>query len=264
MGNGVRAALNEANRLHGALDKLYQMQTFDDENLLASGLVQAGFAADNPSIVCVIGHLSGRITQAALRTYVADRMAVIVPASTYDGVTAQGYGNVIRLVTKDSSEGQLMAQYLRKKIAPKTVVPVYQDGDYGADVVAGFQQQITADKIASVPVSFSWSKPDYAAAASAVLAPKPDAVLLAGNAADIGPLAPALRAAGYNGPLFGSAGMFDPVVTHKFASSLEGLVISTSMPPLALAPSDYQILSDYGQSYGAMTPLAAFSYTAAQ
>ena len=33
IGNGVRQACDDANRMRGSLDKIYQMQTFDDQEL---------------------------------------------------------------------------------------------------------------------------------------------------------------------------------------------------------------------------------------
>ena len=84
LGNGVRAAIDDTNLLRGMLQKAFLMRTFDDQNLLASGLINAQFACDDATIVCVIGHLSGRITDAALKTYVNNSMPLIVPATTYD------------------------------------------------------------------------------------------------------------------------------------------------------------------------------------
>ena len=114
IGNGVRAAVDDANQLRGSLDRTYVMRTFDDQGLLASGLVNAEFACDDPTVVAVIGHLSGRITEAALPTYVNNRMPVICPASTYDRLTAHGYGNIVRLTAKDSTEGRAAARYITK------------------------------------------------------------------------------------------------------------------------------------------------------
>jgi ABC-type branched-subunit amino acid transport system substrate-binding protein len=65
---GVRAAVDDANQLHGTLDKLFNVRNFDDQNLLATGLQAAEFACDDQTVVCVIGHLSGRITDACLQT----------------------------------------------------------------------------------------------------------------------------------------------------------------------------------------------------
>jgi ABC-type branched-subunit amino acid transport system substrate-binding protein len=73
-----------------------------------------------------------------------------------------------------------------------------------------------------------------------------------------------LRAGGYSGTLFASQGFFDATTTVKYKSEAEGLIVSTSMPPLQIAPSIYRIRLDFEQKYGPFTPLSAFSYAAAQ
>lgn len=264
MGNGVRAAVDAANRIRGTLDKAYDMRTFDDQNLLASGLVNAQFACDDPTVVAVIGHLSGRITEAAMQTYVSNKMPVLCPASTYDRLTEHGYGNLVRLSTKDSTEGHLAARYLVTTLKPKSVVALYQDGDYGFDVAAGFQEQLAGDKVPVSALGFAWEKPDFAAVAKTVLEKAPDAVYLAGLAHDMGPIVPKLRAAGYTGAFYASQGFFDAITLRSYAKDLEGLIVSTSVPPLNLAPGAFRVKNDYERRYGTLTPLAAFSYAAAQ
>jgi branched-chain amino acid transport system substrate-binding protein len=264
MGNGVRAAIDDTNELRGALDRSFVMRTFDDQGLLASGLVNAEFACDDPTVVAVIGHLSGRITEAALPTYVNNRMPVVCPASTYDRLTAHGYGNIVRLTAKDSTEGRAAARYIAKTAKPTSVVVLTQDGDYGPDVADGFADQMGGDKIKNNAITFSWNKPDFPAVTKSALGFSPDAIFLAGLPKDMGPVVPQLRAAGYTGPFFASQGFFDPLTLQKYAADLEGLTISTSMPPLALAPGAFRIKNDFEHRYGMFTPLSAFSYAAAQ
>jgi branched-chain amino acid transport system substrate-binding protein len=264
MANGARAAVDDANQLLGTLDKAFQIQTFDDQNLLASALVTAEFACDDPQIVAVIGHLSGRITEAAMQTYVRNQMQVISPASSYERLTQHGYGNLLRLVTKDSAEGHLAARRVNALLKPKSVVSLSQDGDYGPDVADGFHAQMKGDKVASTPISFSLDKPDFAGVAKSVVAANPDVVFLAGLTKDMGPVVPALVAAGYTGAFYGSQGFFDATTIATYGSSLEGLTVSSSMPPLKLAPGAFRIKNDFEQKYGGLTPLSTFSYAAAQ
>jgi branched-chain amino acid transport system substrate-binding protein len=264
IGNGVRQAVEDANRVRGPLDKTYVLRTFDDQNLMATGIVNAEFACDDSSVVAVIGHLSGRVTEAALRTYVTNKMPVICPASTYDPLTGHGFGNILRLTTKDSTEGHLAAKHMETAVSPKSVAVLYQDGDYGVDVATGLVDQLSGDKIKVTGVNISWEKPDWPKAVKATLAPTPDAVFLAGIAKDLGPVIPQLRAAGFTGPLFASQGFFDGSIIKTYGAQVEGLVISTSMPPLAIAPGAYRIKNDFEQRYGPMTPLSAFSYAAGQ
>jgi branched-chain amino acid transport system substrate-binding protein len=263
MGNGVRAAVDDANQLRGTLDKAYTMRTFDDQNLLATGLQAADFACDDSQAIAVIGHLSGRITEQVLHDYLINKMVVICPSSTYDRLTMHGYGNILRLLTKDSTEGQFAARYAYKTVKPTAVTVLSQDGDYGGDVASGFQEEMQGDKLKVNAITFSWNKPDFDAVTAKALDPKPDLVFLAGITKNMGDILPKLRAAGYAGPIYASQGFFD-AATAQYGADAEGIVISSSMPPLALAPGAFRQRSAYEERYGAITPLAAFSYAAAQ
>jgi len=212
----------------------------------------------------VIGHLSGRITEGAMQTYVNNKLTVICPASTYDRLTAHGYGNILRLTTKDSTEGHLAGRYILQTVKPTSAVTLYQDGDYGIDVSAGFLDEMQSSKVKASALVFSWDKPDFPTVVQNTLAAKPDVIFLAGITKDMGPIVPHLAVVGYKNPFYASQGFFDPKTIATYGTSVEGLVISTSTPPLTIAPGAYRIKNDFERRYGPLTPLSAFSYAAAQ
>jgi len=236
----------------------------DDQNSIADAIVNAQFAIDDPTIVAVIGHLGAKATVGTLRTYAQAQMPLIVPAVTADALTAQGYRNVFRLPTRDLVEGQLLAKVVNAKSAPKTPHVLVQDGDYGADVANGYVQQFGAMKVDCRATTFAFDKPNYGAAADDALADKPDHIMLAGTAADMGPIVAILRSKGYSGPLAAPQGFFDSLTVTKFAKECDGIVISTSMPYLAIAPTALRLISDFQSSYGPFVPVSAFAYAAAQ
>ena len=240
------------------------MRTFDDQNAVADAIVNAQFAIDDPTIVAVIGHLGAEGTISALRTYAQAQMPIIAPAVTRDELTTRGYRNVFRMATRDLTEGQMLAKFVREKNAPKTPHVLVQDGDYGADVANGYVQQLGAGKVESKVTIFGYDKPDYGGAAEAVLDGKPDHIMLAGTAQDMGPIVNVLRTKGYTGPLAAPQGFFDALTATKYVKDCEGMVISTSMPYLAIAPAAYRILNDYQTAYGQFVPVSAFAYGAAQ
>src|SRR5271165_1820486 len=67
--NGVREAISYNNQFRSTFDRAFGLRTIDDQNLLAMGLESAQFAVDDATVIAVIGHLSGRITDQALRVY---------------------------------------------------------------------------------------------------------------------------------------------------------------------------------------------------
>jgi branched-chain amino acid transport system substrate-binding protein len=264
LANGVRGAVDYQNRQRAGFDKVFTLRTFDDQNAVADAIVNAQFAIDDPTIVAVIGHLGAKATLGVLRTYAQAQMPLVVPAVTADGLTAQGYRNVFRLPTRDFTEGQLLATFVNARSAPKAPHVLVQDGDYGLDVANGYAAQFGSFKISAKVSQFAYDKPDYAGAADDALAQKPDHLMLAGTAADMGPLVNVLRAKGYSGPLAAPQGFFDALTASKYAKECEGIVISTSMPYLALAPTALRTISDYQASYGPLVPVSAFAYAATQ
>ena len=264
IGNGVRAAVEDANRVRGNLDRIFAIKTFDDQNTLASGLVNSQFVVDDATIVCAIGHLRGHITDAALQTYVNGRLPLIVPASTMDRITAHGYGGVLRLATKDSTEGNLAGAVVLARVKPKSSVVLYQDADYGIDVAAGYHDRMLKEKIDSKAIRYAWDVKDTAPIVKAALDAKPDVIYLAGLAKDMGSTLHALRASAYTGPIYASQGFFEGTTTDKFKADAEGIIVSTSMPPLQLAPTVLRIKTDFERRYGGFTPLSAFAYASAQ
>lgn len=262
--DGVRAALDEANRLSGPLDRGFAMRTFNDENLLAEALQNAQFAIDDLSVIAVIGHLAGQVTSHVVPAYANARLPLIVPSSTYDRVTMQGARNVFRLPTRDSTEGALFAHYLTAYVKPKSVVTLVQDGDYGAEVADGFARQASNEKLNVNTVVFAVDKPNYAAAAKNALSFSPDFVFLAGEVKDMGPVVPALRSAGYRNAFGASEGFFNQVAIKDYGGAVGAMLVSSSMPPLQRAPGVHRQIGDFEARYGEMSAFSAFGYAAAQ
>lgn len=263
--NGVRGAVEEANRFAGPLGRVWGVRTFDDMGALATAITNVEFAASDPSLVATIGGLTSSTIVGSLPSYQGVQMPLIVPASTADAITGRGYRNVWRLPTKDSLEGQLFARTLLDVKKPVRPLAVLQDGDYGYDVAQGFVDQMKARGVATADAYvFPFDKPNFALAAKTILTKNPDYIFLAGRTHDMGPLIEALHAAGYTGRYGASEGFYNAETVDKYGKLLGDALISTSMPPLDRAPSVLQQLTDFRAGYGNVTPLMAFGYASAQ
>jgi branched-chain amino acid transport system substrate-binding protein len=263
--DGARQAVYDANQTKAPNDPLFNVRTYDDQGSLAGAGSQAQFIINDPTLVAVIGHLGSRITDIVVPRYGGALVPQIVPASTYDPITAHGYRTVFRLPTKDSSEGSLFAQYLDLHSRPNKIVVFASDGDYGPDVAQAFVQQATADKVPVTRINVSTAKPDYRDATTRALAEQPDFLFFAGLVKDLGGVLDLMRVSGYTGAMGASQGFFDGTTISRYGKGVEGLIVSTSSPPLNLAPAAFVPRSNFEQQYGvSMTPLAAFGYAAAQ
>ena len=261
--DGVQQAVDEVNRLTGALDRVFAVRSFDDQNSNVGAVMGAQFAASDPTVIAAVGHLSGTVTTTALPQYANARMPLIVPASSADVVTSRGYRNVFRLPTKDSVEGRLFARYAFAKLHPMRVVAITPNADYGPDVARGFVDEASVERLTSTTVTIKADNPSYADAAQRVLSFAPDYVFLAGNVQALGAVIPLLRTLGFKGGFGASQGFY----THdalQYSAELAGALISTSMPPLDRVTSAVQYLGDLNSRYGQVTPLIAFGFAAAQ
>ena len=265
MVNGVRGCFDDINGLRTTVStRFWSVRPFDDQNTLANAMLVSRFAIDDINQSGAVGHLSGKITSQVLRYYADANMPLIVPAATTDSITAQGYRNVFRLTTKDSVEGLLHAKFVAAEKRGKKVAVIYLDGDYGPEVAGTFLKQTGGDGLNPVDVKLSNDRPDIEGAVSTIVQSQADLVFFAGLAPVLGRIIPGLRNAGWNGQLDGSAGFFDPGLWPSYGKQVEGLIISTSMPPLQIVPAALAIKSQYEGTYGPMSPVAAFSYAAAQ
>jgi len=264
MANGVRQALDEANRNSGIFQRGVQFRTYDDLDDIGVAQQVAQFAVGD-GITAAIGHLRATTTAFALQTYYQNRLPLIVPTTTADEVTAKNYDIVFRLPTRDTVEGQLGARDAIVILKASSAVVVSQPANYGPAVAAGFLQEFNASKGASAAqVMVDLDKPDFAAAAKEIVGHAPQVVYFAGMSERLGPLLAALRQAGYTGAFTASQGFWNETTGKRYGKEAQGLIASTSMPPLALAPQVHLDVDAYRARYGPMTPVAAFCYAAAQ
>jgi branched-chain amino acid transport system substrate-binding protein len=260
---GVQAAIDETNQYGGTFGSAFAMRTFDDMDALAQSIVNVQFAAADATILAMVGGYDGSLISASLTSYDNQQMPLIVPAATADSVTARSYRNVWRLPAKDSIEGQLAARFIAKRNKHKLAIAVFQTGDYGPSVAQGFLDGIRASGVQALAFTMPIDSPNYALAAKQLVDKSPDLIFLAGVTKDMGPLIPALRAAGYKGELGASQGFYNEEALKNYGGDFTAGVISTSFPPLQLAPDIANTLSDFKARYP-VTALSAFSYAAAQ
>src|SRR5579863_2040534 len=261
---GVQAAVDETNHFTAPLSRAWAMRTFDDRNDPALAATNANVAAADPTVIGIVGNLTGAMTLASLSRYANVNFAVAVPTVTTDAVTNRGYHNVFRLPAKDSSSGRLFASSVLPEKRGVAAIAVALDGDYGYDVARGFVQQAKSDRHDADVLLFPVKGFDPAAAARTVLDRQPGYVFLCGTTAGLGPLADALRLAGYRGDFGACDGFYNADTIAAYAKTLEGAYVASSLPPLDRVPSAVGLLTDFEREAGPITAFSAYGYAAAQ
>jgi ABC-type branched-subunit amino acid transport system substrate-binding protein len=220
--SGVRAAIDEANRFAAPLARVFGIRTFDDQDAITVAITNAEIAAADPAVIAMIGNLDNDVTFGTLAQYANLNLPLIVPTASADNITAQGYRNLLRLPTKDTTQGQLFARTVLYIVKPSNALAVTLDGTYGPAIAQGFVAQAKNDRRHADQYVIKSSNPDFSAAAKAIVDLKPDYVFLCGKTATLGPLIPALQTAGYAGALGASDGFYNTDTTQTYGAVLEG------------------------------------------
>ena len=111
---------------------------------------------------------------------------------------------------------------------------------------------------------FPADKTDPAQAARTVLDRSPGYVFLAGKTAELGPVAEALRLAGYTGDFGAADGFYNSDTITTYAKTLNGAYVASPMPPLDRIPSAVPLVTDFEREVSQITTLSAYGYAAAQ
>lgn len=260
---GVQAAIDEANLYTPSALYVWAWRAFDDQGSTGLARSNVSSAAADPTILAMIGNLTTPLTLDALSQYANQNFALVVPTLTADAVTRRGFHNVYRLPASDSDSGRLFASSALSK-KNSTCIAVALDGDYGYDVARAFVQQAKADHHAADVLLFPQEKTDPASAARTVLDRNPNYVFLAGKTADLGPIAEALRLAGYAGDFGAGDGFYNPGTIDRYERILDGALVASSMPPLDRVPSAVYLLNDFERKVGQITAFSAYAYAATQ
>ena len=261
---GVQSAVDEINRFSAPVSHVWGMRPLDDRNDAGVAASNVNVAAADTTVIGMIGNLTAPMTLAALSRYANMGFAVIVPTVTADEITKRGFHNVYRLPAKDSSAGRLFANSALDGKRGIATIAVSYDGDYGYEVASGFVQQAKVNGHPSDVLLFPLGKTDPAQAARTVLDRSPGYVFLAGKTAELGPIAEALRLAGYTGDFGASDGFFNNDTITSYAKTLVGAYVASSMPPLDRIPSVMQLVTDFEREVTQITAFSAYGYAAAQ
>jgi branched-chain amino acid transport system substrate-binding protein len=261
---GVQAAVDEQNRFNAVISNVWGFRGIDDRNDPGLAASNANVAAADSTVIAVVGNLTAPMTLAALSHYANTGFAVIVPTVTADAVTARGYHNVYRLPAKDSGSGRLFAGAALEDKRGIPTIAIAFDGDYGYDVARGFVTAAKSSHHDSDLLLFPIDKTDPAQAARTVMDRSPGYVFLAGKTAELGPVAEAMRIAGYTGDFGAADGFYNTETITTYAKALDGAYVASSMPPLDRIPSAMQLVTDFQREVTQITTFSAYGYAAAQ
>ncbi len=123
----------------------------------------------------------------------------------------------------------------------------------------------SSDHHPSEVLLFPANTTDPAQAARTVLDRSPGYVFLAGKTAEFGPIADALRLAGYTGDFGAADGFYNSDTITTYGRSLQGTLVASPMPPLDRIPSAVSLVTRFRtRGFADHDALSAYGYAAAQ
>ena len=211
---GTKLAINNANA-SGKLPFTLKVASFDDQGSGTLSPAQAQAAIATKSLVAVVGPAFSGATKNAMPYYSAAGVPVVSPSATAAGLTTGLQNNdFMRVLFGDSVQGAADANFLIKTKGAKSLAVIDDGSFYGAGVAqivaltakAAGVTPTTSSLPQSSTCSGTASTTQYAAAATALVAAKPDALFYGGYYCDFGLLLGALYSAGFKGMIMSGDG----------------------------------------------------------
>ena len=218
--------------------------------LVANKLVSDG-------VVGVIGHLnSGVSIPTSTEVYSPNGVLMISPASTNPDLTEKGkQGWVFRTIGRDDQQGQVAAEFARKK-GYKKVVVLHDKTQYGQGLADEFQKALGTKPL--VYEALTRGDKDFHAILTKVKSQGPDLIFFGGVYPEAGLLAKQAKEVGIKAPILTGDGVYDPqFVRIAGAGAAAGTYIT-----FPRAPKESGFVAEYKKRFGDLGPYSGYTYDA--
>ncbi|MBV8281311.1 MAG: branched-chain amino acid ABC transporter substrate-binding protein [Candidatus Eremiobacteraeota bacterium] len=265
LSNGMNLAIDTFNERRGLADYGFVFHSFDDQGDPGVAQQQADFSMVDPQTAVVVGHVGSEETNVSIPIYHQKNMPLIIPTSPIAALTRTGDDDIFRLCPTDIVEGQMAARYSERTLHAKKAAIVYEEDPYGADAGGGFEDYANAGRaLAAKDFSVKNDLSNKAAVVNAVVEYAPDVIYISGMGADMGAMVAALHAANVSTPILASQALYDDRAVKAAGPAMEGVTVSSCVPPIQFMPTATIFVHDYQQRYGRITSFALQGYVAAQ
>jgi branched-chain amino acid transport system substrate-binding protein len=254
---------NSKDGVNGRPIKLIFEDTGGDEN----GAINAFNALIGKNVVGIVGPTLSQQANAADPEAERAGVPVLAPSNTAKGIPQ--LGDFIARVSAPVSVVAPLAveQALAMDPAITTVAVAYAQNDaFSSSETDTFQETVKAKKLNLATVqTFQTSDTDFTAQANAMLAKKPQLIIVSGLAADGGNLVKQLRELGYTGLIIGGNGLNTTNVFPVCAKACDGVLIAQAYSPAFDNPINKEFLAAYTAEQKKQPPqFSAQTFTAVQ
>lgn len=204
--DGVKLAIDQANKAK-VLPYTLKLDQSDDQGTPDQGPTAARKLVDD-KVIAVIGPMFSGATKASEPVFSQAGILSVSPSATNPALTTLGFKSFVRVIAPDTVQGKAAADYVVKKLGAKKVFSLDDNSDYGTGLSKALDAQLQVDGATVTHDGINPTK-NYTSEATKIIGDNPDAVYYSGYYSEFGPLAKALKGAGYKGQLLSGDGSND-------------------------------------------------------
>lgn len=265
---GIELAVEEINAAGGIAGKKVVIDFYDDEGKPESAAAVAQRIAADPAVVAVIGHINSSASMAALPIYKRAGLTEISGNSSAHKLTHMGFDNIFRVIINDQGQAPVVAEHIVTKEGRKKIAIIYENSDYGKGAMesaAAKARELGAEVVATETYQPAVDR-EFAAQLTKIKAAGPDALILAGQYGEGGPIFNQAHRLGLTSDGKVLIAGFDGLRQGAFielagAEAVEGLLIFASFNSLSDAPKTAEFREKTERLFGhAPTEQEAHNY----
>jgi branched-chain amino acid transport system substrate-binding protein len=239
---GIQAALDEVNQGGGAkLSVLIE----DDASTKEQGITVFQKFINRDKVSAIIGPTLSNTASAA------DPLAqqAKVPVLGISNTAATGITDIGNYIWRDSlTEAQVIPGAFKKakeKLQFKTAGVLYGNDDVFTKAGYDVMQKALADQGVKVVGTQTFAKPDrdYNAQLTALIAAKPDVLVVSALADNAASIVAQARQRGWTGPVLGGNGFNSPAFIKNAGAAADGVMVGTSWNSLSQDPANQKFLA---------------------
>ncbi|MFC4637481.1 branched-chain amino acid ABC transporter substrate-binding protein [Deinococcus hohokamensis] len=248
---GAELAVQEQVAAFKALGHNLVYLPMDDQASAAQGTQIGKTLSADRAVLGVVGALNSSVSNTLAAATAAANLAMISPASTNDGLTANGWKHFSRVVATDSAQAVAAAQYLKAEVGAKSVFVVSDNTAYGNGLSKALQTNLKRQGIALAGYVGASNDEQIAGAVKRIKTMNPDVVYFGGTD-DVGSkLVKAVRAAGVKALFMGGDGLDSPSFIQRSGIDAAGVVYSTGFGPVTVFSGAPAFTQKYQAAYKA-------------
>ena len=239
---GLQAAADELNAAGGPK---IELQIEDDASTKEQGITVFQKLINRDKVAAIIGPTLSNTASAA--DPIAQQAGVVVLAVS--NTAAKGITDIGDRIWRDSlTEAQVIPGAFKKaqqKLHFKTAGVLYGNDDVftkaGYDVMHSALAELNVKEIGTQ--TFAKADRDYHAQLTALIAQKPDALIVSALADNAAAIVSQARQQGWTGPILGGNGFNSPAFIKNAGPAAEGILVGTSWDSSSQSPANQKFLA---------------------